>query len=198
MTDKSFLYLIDSASRRRAEITSQFANLELHVEPCDSVNEYVTWAQGNGVVFVHDEPGVLTELTKEMTRSGKWAGIVCYAEDPTANQIVTAVMTGARDYLTLPLAERNIRAAITAASDSLVQEGNTWLRRSKALSRIERLTKREREVLDGVADGLSNRLIGENLAISPRTVEIHRANMLGKLGARSTGEAIRLAVQAFG
>lgn len=51
-------------------------------------------------------------------------------------------------------------------------------------------------MLAGVADRLSNRLIGERLAISPRTVEIHRANMLNKMGANHTSEAIRIAIEA--
>jgi DNA-binding NarL/FixJ family response regulator len=58
------------------------------------------------------------------------------------------------------------------------------------------LTPREREVLSGVAGGLSNRAIAEQLAISPRTVEIHRANMLQKIGANHTSEAIRVAIEA--
>ena len=61
---------------------------------------------------------------------------------------------------------------------------------------MQKLTRREREVLEGVADGLSNRLIGEKLRISPRTVEIHRANMLNKMGASHTSEAIRIAIEA--
>ena len=52
------------------------------------------------------------------------------------------------------------------------------------------------EVLEGVAHGLSNRLIGERLRISPRTVEIHRANMLHKIGVTHTNEAIRIAIEA--
>ena len=51
-------------------------------------------------------------------------------------------------------------------------------------------------MLGGVASGLSNRLIGEKLSISPRTVEIHRANMLHKLGANHTSDAIRIAIEA--
>jgi len=70
------------------------------------------------------------------------------------------------------------------------------LREAVARSRVERLTRREREVLAGVAGGLSNRLIGEKLKISPRTVEIHRANMLSKMGANHTSEAIRIAIEA--
>ncbi|WP_292924834.1 response regulator transcription factor, partial [Novosphingobium sp. SCN 63-17] len=70
------------------------------------------------------------------------------------------------------------------------------LREALARSRVDRLTKREREVLAGVAGGLSNRMIGEKLSISPRTVEIHRANMLTKMGANHTSEAIRIAIEA--
>ena len=51
-------------------------------------------------------------------------------------------------------------------------------------------------MLAGVAGGLSNRMIGEQLEISPRTVEIHRANMLTKMGAQHTSEAIRIAIEA--
>ena len=65
-----------------------------------------------------------------------------------------------------------------------------------ALSRIEKLSKREREILAGMVEGLSNRLIGKHLSISPRTVELHRANLLSKIGARHSAEAIRLAIEA--
>ena len=70
------------------------------------------------------------------------------------------------------------------------------LREARARSRIQKLTNREREVLIGVAGGLSNRKIGEHLSISPRTVEIHRANMLDKMRANHTSDAIRLAIEA--
>jgi two-component system response regulator FixJ len=58
------------------------------------------------------------------------------------------------------------------------------------------LTPREREVLDGLAQGLPNKTIAYDLGISARTVEIHRANLMGKLGARSLSEALRLAFAA--
>ncbi len=70
------------------------------------------------------------------------------------------------------------------------------LREAHARSRGQKLTRREREVLEGVADALSNRMIGERLQISPRTVEIHRANMLNKMGASHTSEAICIAIEA--
>jgi DNA-binding CsgD family transcriptional regulator len=57
---------------------------------------------------------------------------------------------------------------------------------------------REREVLDLVSEGCSNKEIARQLEISPRTVEIHRMKMMGKLGIRRTSEAVRLRIEAIG
>ena len=87
-------------------------------------------------------------------------------------------------------------ASLERLEDNAEGLGNARMREAVARGRIEKLTEREREVLDCVASGLSNRKIGEKLEISPRTVEIHRANMLNKLGANHTSEAIRIAIEA--
>jgi two-component system response regulator FixJ len=65
-----------------------------------------------------------------------------------------------------------------------------------AAKRVAQLTPREREVLDGLVHGRSNKLIAHELGLSIRTVELHRANMMHHLGVRQLGEAVRLAVIA--
>ena len=71
-------------------------------------------------------------------------------------------------------------------------------RAAEARQRISRLSMREREVLDRLAEGCSNKAIARELEISPRTVEIHRMKMMGKLGARHAAEAVRLRLEASG
>jgi DNA-binding CsgD family transcriptional regulator len=66
----------------------------------------------------------------------------------------------------------------------------------EARGRIENLSAREREVLDWLAQGSSNKAIARELQISPRTVEIHRANMMAKLGASHAADAVRLRIEA--
>jgi FixJ family two-component response regulator len=61
---------------------------------------------------------------------------------------------------------------------------------------LQTLTPREREVLSAVAQGMNSRAIGARLEISPRTVEIHRANMMHKIGARNAADAVRLLIEA--
>jgi two-component system, LuxR family, response regulator FixJ len=111
-------------------------------------------------------------------------------------RVVRAVMAGAVDYLEWPASPAHIRAALAEIDANAARIGSLRLREAKAQSRVRKLTRREREVLAGVATGLSNRMIGDRLAISPRTVEIHRANMLNKMGANHTAEAIRIAIEA--
>jgi two-component system response regulator FixJ len=64
--------------------------------------------------------------------------------------------------------------------------------------RLQALTPRERDVLEGLAQGLPNKTIAYDLGISPRTVEIHRANLMTKLQVRSLSEALRVAFAAKG
>ena len=110
--------------------------------------------------------------------------------------IFRAALTKALNFLQWPCDPARILTAIELAEGAAASIGSLRLREARARSRLQKLTRREREVLEGVADGLSNRMIGERLRISPRTVEIHRANMLNKMGANHTSEAIRIAIEA--
>ena len=190
------IIVVDCDFRRRAAISHNLAGTGLHVEPFESVNEMKQrWPRG-AVAFVADEADEIHDLIGAMAESGNWLPLVAYAEDPSIPRVVRAVLAGALDYIDWPVGEAQVRLAIEMAATSGAASGNARLREAMARSRIRKLTRREREVLEGVADGLSNRLIGERLAISPRTVEIHRANMLGKMGANHTSEAIRIAIEA--
>ena len=131
-----------------------------------------------------------------MTDHGEWLPVIAFSEAPETDHVVRAVLAGALDYIEWPCDTAKIMTAIELAESAAASIGNLRLREARARSRVQKLTRREREVLSGVADGLSNRLIGERLAISPRTVEIHRANMLTKMGANHTSEAIRIAIEA--
>jgi two-component system response regulator FixJ len=70
------------------------------------------------------------------------------------------------------------------------------MREEQARRKIARLSGRERDVLGGLTRGLPNKYIAYDLEISPRTVEIHRANLMSKLGVRSLSEALRIAFSA--
>ena len=192
----SNLILIDSDMRRRAAISHVLSSSNIHVEPFEHVAELASSWPRSGVVLIHDEPGAIEELIESMARQGEWFPIIAVSEQPAAQRIVQAVLDGAIDYIAWPISPEELTDNLSRAITRAESLGNAKLREVMARARVDRLTRREREVLGGVASGLSNRLIGEKLSISPRTVEIHRANMLNKLGANHTSDAIRIAIEA--
>jgi len=190
------LFVIDGDFRRRAGISHCLSGTAIHVEPFEDVRELIArWPRG-GLLLVHDDNHAVGTLLTHMSHSGHWLPVVGYAEAPATRTVVRAVLEGAIDYISWPFTRDEIAEVVDTAWVRAKTFGGTKLREALARSRVGRLTKRERQVLSGVAGGLSNRMIGEKLAISPRTVEIHRANMLTKMGANHTSEAIRIAIEA--
>ena len=109
---------------------------------------------------------------------------------------VRAMKAGAIDFIEKPFEKalllRAIATAIARLDDAATRQADTEIARQ----RIASLTPREIDVVNGVARGLSNKMIAHDLGISPRTVEIHRANLMSKLAVRSLAEALRIAFAA--
>lgn len=190
------IVLIDGDLRRRAGVSHLLAGGGTHVEPYEDLSEIQGRWPPDALVLIHDKGSAVPEMMEDLVRSGNWLPVVAFAEAPEARRIVDAILAGAIDYIPWPFGEAELTAMLETAEGRANGVGSARLREAVARSRIERLTPREREVLNGVANGHSNRLIAEQLAISPRTVEIHRANMLQKIGAQHTSEAIRIAIEA--
>jgi FixJ family two-component response regulator len=196
MSNRRSVALVDSNFRRRAAISHQLASIDFHVEPFEDLKEIQRAWPRSGTVLVEDRGGSIRDAIHAMTDDCSWLPLIAFSEALDTTAVVRAILEGAIDYFQWPCSTEHLVRLIGAAEISGATIGSIKLREARARSRVQKLTKREREVLHGVADGLSNRLIGEQLMISPRTVEIHRANMLTKMGASHTSEAIRIAVEA--
>lgn len=111
---------------------------------------------------------------------------------------VRAMKAGAVDFIEKPFDKDALLGSLEEGYRRLSRKEATHDRARDANVRLQALTAREREVLDGLAQGLPNKTIAYDLGISPRTVEIHRANLMTKLGVRSLSEALRIAFAAQG
>jgi two-component system, LuxR family, response regulator FixJ len=109
---------------------------------------------------------------------------------------VQAMKAGAVDFIEKPFEKAGLLDALDEGFERLKQGEVSKERMRDAAIRIQALTGREREVLEGLAQGLPNKTIAYDLGISPRTVEIHRANLMTKLDVRSLSEALRIAFAA--
>jgi two-component system response regulator FixJ len=109
---------------------------------------------------------------------------------------VHAMKAGSVDFIEKPFEKAVLLSAIEHGIERLKRSAANQDRADEAAVRLQALTPREREVLDGLAKGLPNKTIAYDLGISPRTVEIHRANVMSKLDVRSLSEALRIAFAA--
>jgi two-component system, LuxR family, response regulator FixJ len=109
---------------------------------------------------------------------------------------VRAMKAGALDFIEKPFAAEAILSSAAAALERLAAPRDPDPLAATASARLALLTPREREVLQGLLAGMPNKSIGYDLTISPRTVEIHRARVMDKMGARSLSELVRLSLAA--
>ena len=123
------------------------------------------------------------------------AVIIMTAETSSANAI-RATQFGAFDYLSKPIDDEQLVIAVASALERDAKRQAARAVGDETLTRLSRLTPRERQVMDLAAAGRHNREIGEALGISPRTVEVYKARLMEKLQARNLSELIRFALTA--
>jgi two-component system, LuxR family, response regulator FixJ len=109
---------------------------------------------------------------------------------------VRAMKAGAVDFIEKPFASETILSSLEAALSRLATPSEEDPAKAAATAKLALLSSRELQVLQGLLGGLPNKSIAYDLGISPRTVEIHRARLMDKTGARSLSELIRLALAA--
>ncbi len=194
--NKVRLALIDSDVRRRASVAYALLHMNIHVEPFESIVEISKNWRGADAVLIHDEPGALTEVINWMRDSDLWLPVLVYAEAVIPGHIVRAVQEGASEYLIWPFDHADLWQALVRAREHSHRSMSRKRREFYARGAIAQLTRREMQVLKCMANGLLNREIGRTLDISPRTVEIHRANLLRRMGVQHSSEAIRIAIEA--
>jgi two-component system, LuxR family, response regulator FixJ len=140
------------------------------------------------------------ELLRRLGERGfGWPVVVmtAHGDVPTA---VRAMKAGAADFVEKPFDDEALLAAIEAAlaapGPPPGAAGTADPAAAEAAARVAALSPREREVLDRIMAGKPNKTIANELGLSPRTVEVHRARLMARLGVGSVAEAVRLAVRA--
>ena len=200
MTDRRQIYLVDDddAVRRSAGFmlkTSGFA-----VEPLASGVEFLKGVEAlaPGCILLDVRmPGMDgLEVQRALGERGIAFPVIVLTGHGDVNVAVAAMKAGALDFIEKPFEKAVLLAALEEGFAQIERSDRGKARAAEAVLRLNVLTAREHDVLEGLVRGFPNKTIAYDLGISARTVEIHRANLMTKLNVRSLSEALRIAFAA--
>lgn len=135
------------------------------------------------------------ELIETLRSRGSPIPVVVISAHGDVKLAVRALKAGAADFVEKPFDDQDLLDAVNAALKASGREGEAVLADGEASRRLDRITRREREVLRLVVAGRPNKLIGRELGLSTRTVETHRARVMEKMKAGSVAELVSLAIR---
>ena len=136
------------------------------------------------------------EVQARLAQSGIALPVIMLTGHGDVTLAVRAIKAGAIEFLEKPFERTALLAAIETALAHAARTNREQLAAVDARIRLAALTPRERDVLDGMVLGRPNKLIAFDLDIATRTVEVHRANLMDKLAARSLSDVLRIAFSA--
>lgn len=166
--------------------------------PLASVEELAARWPDDGCIMLADEAEMLATCMGAMRDSGVCLPVICYSKRPSPETIFAALHKEACGYVELPLKQSALRSTIDSAYALFKSTRAGRVRKQQAGALMIRLSPREREVLGHAMLGMCGKASARELSISPRTVELHRANVLAKLGASSLLAASVIAMDADG
>lgn len=200
MSEQRTVHLVDDdeAVRRSAAFLLKTGGFKVH-------------AYASGVEFMkeakHAEPGCVLldirmpemdglEVQRELNDAGITLPVIVLTGHGDVGSAVTAMKAGAVDFLEKPFEKARLLEALENGFARIERSQQGDMAAKEAEVRLSALTPREREVLAGLVRGHPNKTIAYDMGISPRTVEVHRANVMSKLDVRSLSEALQIAFAA--
>ncbi len=194
------VYLVDDDDGVRRSVGFMLKTSGYQVQPFESGVEFLSQVK-------HLAPGIILldirmpeidglQVQSRLNERGVTYPVIIMTGHGDVDMAVKAMKAGAADFIEKPFEKMSMLAALQQAAQRLADEGRQHADRQAAQHQLNALTPRERDVLDGLVKGYPNKTIGYDLGISPRTVEIHRANLMQKIGVHSLSDLLRIAFSA--
>ena len=135
------------------------------------------------------------ELQEELNKRGAVIPVIFMSGHGDIPMAVEAMQLGAFDFLQKPFRDQDLLDRIQRAIAKHLELRKSLSEHDRIRGRLDELTPREREVLDYLTQGKQNKAIAQELDVSPRTIEIHRARVMEKMGAQSVAELVRMMLE---
>jgi two-component system response regulator FixJ len=200
MTTDADAHVIDDDQAVRESIEFLLRSAQLTVKTYETASAFLAVAPtvGSGCIITDVRmPGISgIDLLRRLKEMGIRLPVIVITGHGDVPLAVEAMKFGALDFLEKPFDDDVLLASVRSALDRSEASAQLETERAEIRARIALLTNREHEVLDGLVAGHPNKIIAFDLKISPRTVEIYRANVMTKMKAGSLSELVRMALVA--
>jgi two-component system response regulator FixJ len=200
MSSGEFVHVIDDddAVRESVAFLLRSANFEVKVyESAVAFLEAIKSGVSGCVITDVRMPGMSgIDLLRHLQGRKLGVPVIVVTGHGDVQLAVEAMKAGAVDFLEKPFDDERVLEAVRAALDTRPAEVARTPEQDAIAARIESLSQRERQVLNGLVAGQPNKTIAYELGISPRTVEVYRANVMTKMQANSLSELVRMALVA--
>jgi two-component system response regulator FixJ len=198
MAEEPLVHVVDDDPSVRDSLAVLLGSAGFSVRAYDSALAFLKSASDSaaGCVLTDVQMPELNglELQRRMSELGIRLPVIVMTGHADVPIAVEALKAGATDFLEKPFEEEHLIEAISSAISVSQREHDEAAATAAIVARIATLTPREREVMDLLVAGQPNKTIAYDLGSSPRTVEVHRARVMEKMGARSLAELVRMTI----
>jgi len=200
MRPNSLVHVIDDDEAVRESLEFLLSTARLQVRTYDSATAFLSSlpnAQSGCIVTDVRMPEISgVDLLRRLKDLKIVMPVIVITGHGDVQLAVEAMKIGAADFIEKPFDDERLLAAVRSALGRLDKNSQQESERASLLGRLATLSSREREVLEGLVAGKPNKIIAFDLGISPRTVEIYRANVMTKMNAGSLSDLVRMALLA--
>jgi two-component system, LuxR family, response regulator FixJ len=198
MTSSGVVHIVDDDDAVRQSLAFLLSSSGLAVRLYDSATAFLSGLSGlqGGCLITDVRMSGMTgiELLHQLRAKACSLPAIVITGHGDVPLAVEAMKAGAVDFIEKPFDQEAILNAVKRALERGMEADSGD--GAAAAAKLATLSERERQVLEGLVAGHPNKTIAYNLGISPRTVEVYRANLMAKMGARSLSELIRKAIVA--
>lgn len=193
----TMVHIVEHDGSSADQISKKFERIGMAAKVYSDSTEIFREIPSHGPVLIHHDFSLrsVEAICAEMERAGIGLEVIAYAHNPSVDAVVSAMKAGASDYIAAPLTLKKLKK-IARHADASGSETTPRQDRATAKARLNQLTGRERDVVRLLTKGYRNREIGTMLGISHRTVDVHRTNLMRRLGTSRLAELVELRLKA--
>lgn len=202
LSQEATVFVVDDDDAVRESLVFLMKSVGLRAESFSSAQAFLDHynvARAGCLILDIRMPGMSgLELQDKLNKMGSILPIIFITGHGDVPMAVKAIKSGAADFIQKPFRDQELIDRVREVLEEDAQTRADKLQRTEILKRMDTLTEREREVMAQVVEGKANKVVAIDLNVSQRTVEIHRANVMDKMKARSLAQLVRLVMKAQG